>query len=102
MGGTPKIIFEHEELSQWYIPILRADYKLAEQYKWDHDLIQFDCGITAFSGKEDPVVSRSEIAQWQRYTTSPCSFYEFAGGHFFIHDHFKEITQIISKTLSSF
>lgn len=100
LGGTPKIIFENDELSKLFVPRLRADYRLAGQYKFDNDIMQFECGISAFHGIRDPIVSRNELDEWKKYTTSKCKVYEFAGGHFFIHDYYKEMTKIINETLS--
>lgn len=99
MGGTPREVFEHKELLEIFIPLLRADYKILETYEFQPDSMVFNCGITLFNGKADTEVSGVEIREWQRYTKIPCPIHEYEGGHFFIHDFMEDIVQIINDTL---
>lgn len=99
MGGTPREVFEHRELLEIFIPLLRADYKILETYQSQLDHPVFDYRITVFNGKADEEVTSDNIREWQQYTNSQCRIHEYEGGHFFIHDYMKDITQIINDTL---
>lgn len=61
--------------------------------------MQFKCGITVFTGDKDRIVSRNELIEWKNYVKKECNIFEFAAGHFFIHDYYKEITQRINENL---
>jgi len=101
VGGTPKEVFENKEYAELFIPILRADYKLIELYSFNEDLTKFNSGITVFSGKDDKIVERNELFEWQKYSEYGIDVYEFDGGHFFINNHIKEIVETINTTLNS-
>jgi len=100
IGGTPQEIFENKELSELFIPVLRADYTAVETYdhSWENEV--FDCDITVLSGKDDEI-TRNNLSEWSRYTKGVCRFYEFEGGHFFIHEQTREVLEVIKGALHS-
>ena len=99
MGGTQNGIFENKELSDIFLPILKADYKLIEEYKYVERNGKINCRITAFTGKEDTLVTQDDMRQWEQHTSNKFELYEFNGGHFFINDHAGEIMEIINRKL---
>lgn len=99
IGGTPKEIFENEELSQLFIPILKADYRLVELYEFQDENVRFNSRITVLSGKDDKIVEKDELYEWQKYSLYAIDVYEFDGGHFFINNYVKEIAEIINHSL---
>lgn len=101
-GGTPKEIFDNKELAQLFVPILRADYKIIELYKFNGDFVKFKCPIAVLSGKDDKIVDRSDLDEWQEYSEQKISIYEFNEGHFFINIFTEEIADIINKSLKKF
>lgn len=102
IGGTPGEVFEDEKLAQIFVPILKADYRLIEEYEYQEENLAFDCGITAFGGRQDGLVTRGELQQWQRFTSLNCKTHEFEGDHFFIHHYTKELTGMVNHTLSEY
>jgi medium-chain acyl-[acyl-carrier-protein] hydrolase len=100
LGGTPKELFESKELLELFLPILRADYRIIEEYKYFPRNYSFNNSISVFSGKEDVEITPDVLMQWDRYTKNECNIYQFDGGHFFIHDNVKDITNIINSTLT--
>ncbi|RCX16511.1 surfactin synthase thioesterase subunit [Anaerobacterium chartisolvens] len=99
LEGTLKEIFEDEELTKVYLPILRADLKLAEECQFVAKNDKLDCNITVFVGNQDQYVSDLDIVEWPSYTKKQCAFYKFQGGHFFLHNHMEEIVGIINNTI---
>lgn len=99
IGGTPKEVFDNKELAQLFVPILRADYRIIEDYTMCGNPVKFKSQIIVLSGKKDKIVNRSELFEWQKYSESNISMYEFDGGHFFINNFTKEISNIINNAL---
>lgn len=94
LGGTPKEIFENKECLQIFIPILKNDYKLVETCTYEREVQPFDCDITIFNGVDD-ILTKEDIYEWKKFTRKKFKVYNFEGGHFFINNHSKEITDII-------
>ncbi len=97
LGGTPREVFENEELFDIFIPILRADYKILENYKYYEKDKKINCPITVLNSESD--ISMDEMGNWKYHTDLHCNFYHFDGGHFFINENFKQIARMIDNTL---
>lgn len=100
IGGTPKEIFDDNELSKIFIPILKADYKIIENYEYKPNECKLGCGITAFTGKFDNDVMLHDIVEWNIYTDCEFNLYVYNGGHFFINDNIAEITGVINREIA--
>lgn len=98
LGGTPKEVFENEELSQIYTPILRADYRLCETYLDSGKTEKLACPITVMRGTQDHY-SREEAEAWRTYARGDVRIIEFEGGHFFIHECRDQVVEAIFKSL---
>jgi medium-chain acyl-[acyl-carrier-protein] hydrolase len=99
LGGTPRELFEQREFLDVYIPILRADYRIVETYRYTERNSRLNCNITVFNGTEDDITAQ-ELMEWQRHTYGRFELRNFRGGHFFIHDHVGKLAQIINATLA--
>ncbi len=99
LGGTSTEIVANKELCDIFVPILKADYRIIEEYKYINSDKKFNCGITAFNGKGDTEVSYNEVKEWGKHTLLQNPIYEFEGNHFFINDKIAEITEIINSTI---
>jgi len=98
-GGIHKGILQNEKLLNIALSILREDFKVIESYTHKNIGMRFECDISIFSGKQDIGVLRQDLTQWTKYTHGGCSIYEFEGGHFFLNDYDREITNIINSKL---
>jgi medium-chain acyl-[acyl-carrier-protein] hydrolase len=99
LGGTPPEIFDHPELLEVFLPILRNDFRLAEAEPVDNGLTSFDCNITIFLGKEDESIEEQQAVGWRNNTKASCSIHYFNGGHFFLHDEMAGVAGLIGSTL---
>ncbi|ACL75052.1 thioesterase II family protein [Ruminiclostridium cellulolyticum] len=99
LGGTPKEVFENMELRRVFLPILRADYKLVEEYQYFEKANKLSCDISVFNGKDDRMTNLDGMKGWGDYTSGKTNIFEFDGGHFFLHNQMKEIMDIMNKTL---
>jgi surfactin synthase thioesterase subunit len=100
LGGTPPEIFDHPELLEVFLPILKNDFSLAETDPGDNGQTAFECGITVFLGKEDEWINDEQAGGWRRNTKGVCSIHYFNGGHFFLHDEMTGISNLIGSTLA--
>ena len=99
-GGTPKQVLENKELMDLFLPILRSDFKVCNEYEYSTGEEPFDFGITIFTGLEEEL-SDAKIEGWQKYTKHKLRSNRFPGGHFFLHEEKNKhhILRIISRTI---
>ncbi|WP_263364647.1 thioesterase II family protein [Paenibacillus peoriae] len=83
MNGTPKEVVQHPELMEVFLPILKSDFKLSEEYIFTETKGKIDQHITIIFGEEDSINIQS-IHAWSDVTTGSCEFIQVAGGHFYI------------------
>ncbi|MBF8273652.1 MAG: Thioesterase [Magnetococcales bacterium] len=99
-GGMPKELIANKELTDYFEPILRADFQAIET-----DTIQarppLDLAITVMTGVADKIITLDKARAWQAETTIPITVHTFPGEHFFIFDHWPHIGKIVEKTLKS-
>lgn len=99
-GGMNEEILSNPQLLSFFLPIIRADYKIVELYRHTQDGFQLNCDITVFNGKSDKLAKQDHLRKWKECTSKLCTFYEFDGGHFFINDFKPEIIKIINDRIS--
>ena len=97
-GGTPEAVFEHDELLETVVPMLRADFAIVETYHPGSDA-KVSCPLMVFGGESDPYVESTLLDAWQEHTTAPIDVRLFAGGHFFLQDCEREVLGALSSIL---
>ena len=98
LGGMPQAILENEELLEFFLPILRADFQAIETWSCTEHA-QLDIPITVFHGNEERF-SVEASKEWQAETTLPINVHTFPGDHFFILQHWSAIAQTIEQDLT--
>ncbi|WP_312654282.1 thioesterase II family protein [Aminipila sp.] len=98
LGGTPKEILENAELVEFFLPLLRADFKIIENYCYQDKKNKLNCDITVLNGKKDDL-TLNDIVEWRNHTNGQCKIIMLDGGHFFINDNTENIVNIINNTL---
>ena len=98
LGGTPPEFFEHPELMELFLPLLKNDFKLSESDDVHADLKPLDQNLTVFLGKDEDLTAE-QCDSWKKQTNKLCNIHYFNGGHFFLHDETKQITKIINHVL---
>ncbi len=79
--GTPAEVFNHRELLELVLPLLRADFALADTLL---PATPVPCPITAWGGLEDPHVPLKALERWRELTTAEFRLQHFPGKHFFM------------------
>jgi medium-chain acyl-[acyl-carrier-protein] hydrolase len=100
LGGTPPELFEHPELMELFLPLLKNDFKLAETDIHNGEIHPFDCNITVLLGKDEDLTT-DQCDGWKKHTKKLCTIHYFEGGHFFLHDETKQIVRLINNALLS-
>ena len=98
LGGTPPEFFDHPELMEVFLPLLKNDFKLAEKDLYNGEILPLDCNISVFMEKEEDL-SAEQCDGWKKHTKGLCSIHHFNGGHFFLHDETEQILRLINNTL---
>ncbi|MER6971713.1 thioesterase domain-containing protein [Nocardioides sp. NPDC000445] len=89
LGGTPPEVFAEPSLRAMFLPLLRADFALAETYAPDPEPVS--CPISASYGLEDADVDPEGVKRWVELTTGPFEVTGYRGDHFFPDQHLNDL-----------
>ncbi len=100
LGGTPKEFFDHPELMEILLPVLKADFRISGIYRHPETITPLPIDISVLTGKEEDLIP-GQVEGWEDHTTRKCILYHFDGGHFFLHnpEQKMKIMEIINSTL---
>ncbi len=99
LNGTPPALLENKEMLELYLPILRADFAIADNYHYcSEPYLKSDA--TVLYGLQDTSVSMDEIKGWQNTIQGEINFISIGGGHFFIHENLESVILQIKCQLS--
>lgn len=96
LGGTPPEFFNHPELLELFLPILKNDFRIVETYQHNDWAPPLQVDLTVLLGKEDDLTEKHSES-WKEYTSQDCDIIYLEGGHFFINDQTMNIIEIINK-----
>jgi medium-chain acyl-[acyl-carrier-protein] hydrolase len=97
--GTPAEAFTDPQLVKLLLPMLRADFTLAETYEQALDNL-LHCPITAMGGLDDPDAQGSDLVGWREYTRRFFRVQMFPGDHFFLHTAEKQLFEAFTEDLT--
>jgi medium-chain acyl-[acyl-carrier-protein] hydrolase len=100
LGGTPPEFFDHPELLEVFLPLLKNDFRLAEANTHNGEIHPLECNISIFLGKDEDLTTE-QCDGWKKHTEKLCSIHYFEGGHFFLHEKTEQIVRLINNTLLS-
>ncbi|MGL5973556.1 MAG: thioesterase II family protein [Oscillospiraceae bacterium] len=95
IGGMTKEILEDKEILEYYLPIIRNDFKLLYEYRFDKEAEKLSCDIVCIYSNDEEI--RGEIRQWSNVTNGDVSYYKINDGHFFINTSFNAMIDILKK-----
>lgn len=99
LSGTPEQFFSQPELMDIYLPILRADFAVAESYLHEGGEA-LPCPLDVYAGIDDDL-SLDDMAGWRQYAGGAFRLVAFPGGHFFLNSHRAEVQQCLADALRS-
>jgi medium-chain acyl-[acyl-carrier-protein] hydrolase len=98
LNGTPEEVLRHKELMDFYLPIIRADFRLAHNYEY-RAAEPLPVPITALGGRDDPAASEDGLRAWQRETARSFDLHILPGDHFYIGVYPRDVVRIITDEL---
>ncbi|MFJ5832777.1 thioesterase II family protein [Streptomyces sp. NPDC093089] len=100
LGGTDPRILADEELMRMALPVIRADYRAVETYRYAAGA-PLGCPVTVLTGGDDPKVSAADAAAWRAHTSGAFEVVTLPGGHFYLVDHHEKVTDLIADRLAA-
>lgn len=97
LGGLPPELLENNEMLDFFEPILRADFRAIDTYKYQ-PAPPLNTAITVMKGIDEDL-AHFQVIGWQRESVCPIELIQLPGNHFFIYDHVKTIGNIIDRKL---
>lgn len=98
MEGTPMELLKNTEFIDYFIPILKADFKAIVNYNYN-SAATLKASIVVLYGRNEGITGK-ELISWKAETVGPFSIHEFDGGHFFIFNQTKEVCSLIVEKSS--
>ena len=102
LSGTPKAVLENRELMELFLPVLRADFQIAETYRYDGSS-KFPCTLSVLGGRDDIDIPREKLESWTTFFEKTTQICLLDGDHFFIDNHqeqvLKKVNCIIKETV---
>jgi external thioesterase TEII len=80
LGGIPQEVLEHEELLDFFLPIIRADFELLEKEK----LPDLEVNVPLFVRMGTKEKWKGAIENWENYSKDELDMELIEGDHFFI------------------
>lgn len=99
-GGIPSQLLERRDLLDAALPALRADLAACETYAYAEDT-PLECPVTAFGGRDDEMVDRSDLLAWRDLTTGRFSLRMLPGGHFYHEARPVALLSVIGRLLTA-
>jgi surfactin synthase thioesterase subunit len=101
LKGTPKEIISSPELMKLFEPLLRADFKMADNYQAKATKIH--CPISVLHGKDDSEITSEQLEAWSELSDANFEIIHLPGDHFFINTHasmvIRHVNEIVLSTL---
>ena len=94
--GTPKEILDNKDLISIFLPTLRADFVIDEDYQ-DTKFEKIESDILGLMGDIDQEMKLEELKKWQDYTTKNFSYKYIPGKHMFVNTSGDSVVKAIKE-----
>jgi len=82
-NGTNPEVLENEELRQFLLPIMRADFAVCGTFRYTPEE-PLACPISVLGGLQDSRVRQEDLLAWREQTSSAFTQRMLPGGHFYL------------------
>jgi medium-chain acyl-[acyl-carrier-protein] hydrolase len=98
-GYVAKELLEDDMMVDYFLPIVRKDFELQENYKCE-SIRKLSCPIVALNGKQDENMKSTEkINHWSNFTENKFETASFNGTHFYIDENMESVCQFVEKRI---
>ncbi len=98
-GSNTREILQNRELMDLFVPILRADFKIAEIYDYEAHDERILCNMSVVNGTSDMSVAQCDINKWSELAGKSCEYRWLSGGHFFLTENPVRTVDMINEVL---
>jgi medium-chain acyl-[acyl-carrier-protein] hydrolase len=98
LNGTPHAILENRELMELFLPLLKADFEVADKYCYTGE-VRFDCPVSVLGGEDDVDISLANLNGWGCFFTTKADVHMLPGNHFFIDSHPELVIEKVNKII---
>ncbi|KAJ8000305.1 hypothetical protein DPEC_G00203460 [Dallia pectoralis] len=101
IGGTPPELLANPEVMRLFLPALKADLHVVENYRCDRPVRPlFSCPVTCFDGKQDVP---HDLKAWKDISSGEFTVQMLPGAHFYLKEAANEelILDYITKCLET-
>ena len=95
-GGTPEQILNNRELLEVFLPMLRSDFTLDEEY-YKNIEEKLSSDILALIGDNDEEMKLEELLKWKDFTTGKFNYETVKGNHMYITEDAKMTIHEVKK-----
>lgn len=100
LGGVPELVLTNEELYAYFSPIIRADFAILEKDELYEKDTCIETPVYALMGDQEKTVE--QIENWKSFTSGEFTHQVLPGNHFFIHQHSKQLADLIKDCSETF
>lgn len=98
LDGTPEAVLREPELLAFVLPILRADFRACETYRYA-ERAPLGVPLTIYGGDADREVTGDELSHWRAQTLAGFRQRMFPGHHFFIQSARESLLEDVAASL---
>lgn len=99
-NGTPAQVLANQELMELLSPMIRADFHLAENYKFQDNGRLLTCPILALAASQDHWVTPEGIEKWSNFTSTGFESRQFEGDHFYLNQQSERLIAFINQRIN--
>lgn len=97
-NGTPPEVLADRELLALLLPMIRADFSLAETYRYQPGA-RLAVPVTALAGRGEAYRLPEQVLGWQDETSAAFSSHWFDGDHFFLNPRRDAVLATIARAI---
>jgi medium-chain acyl-[acyl-carrier-protein] hydrolase len=98
--ALPDAIVANSELRALFLPTLRADFELLEQYRYQ-PTAALSCALRLFGGTEDHAIATADLGEWREVAGSTFSMRLLPGDHFYFKSSPTQLLDLICAELEA-
>jgi medium-chain acyl-[acyl-carrier-protein] hydrolase len=99
INGTPSELLDNSEAMQLIMPILRADFRVAQTYQFQPGP-RLQCPISVIGGRDDDDITVEQLEGWKDHTVGTFQCTVVDGSHFFVNEPSAQIDKVLGQMLA--
>lgn len=98
-GNINEKIINSSYFKKILLPIIKHDYILINNYRYEEIIKSINIPIYAFYAKDDELVKKENILKWKHLTSNKFRLFEFSGNHYYLekNSNKEEICNLLKK-----